>query len=153
MFIVLLFMDCVPWLPTDIWILSTLWELAAGEKKKSKLAISMRQCLQSWLYFIISHDTYQYCYHGRRLVSICILSDRLNLQQKGRECCCPKNHMSWPAFKLHLTMQHDAFMNPTQKASITSLWDTNNENSRILTVLHNLTHYCCQREQVPTVDI
>lgn len=27
------------------------------------------------------------------------------------------------------------FMNPTQKPSITSLWDTNNENSRILTGL------------------
>lgn len=81
------------------------------------------------------------------------IRQRLNLQQKCRECCCPKNHVSWPAFKLHLTMPHDAFMNPTPKANITSLWGKNNENSRILTVLHNLTDYCFQREQVPAVEI
>lgn len=44
-------------------------------------------------------------------------------------------------------------MNPTQQVNITSLGDTNNENSRLLTAQPNLIHYCFQREQVPTVEI
>lgn len=150
----LLFVDCVSWLPTDTWFLSTLWEVAAGEKKNIQISNfheTMVAKLSLFHYFtwyililLLWKKVNQHLYPIRH---------RLNLQQKGRECSCLKNHVSWPAFKLHLTMQHDAFMNPTPKANITSLWGTNNEKSRILTVLHNLTHYCFQREQVPTVEI
>lgn len=103
--------DWVPWLPTDTWFLSTLWEQAAGERKQCKLAVSMRQGLQSWLYFIISHDIMNIATVEEVLSAFVSYQTQVKPgAAMGSQFCCPKNHVSsnytppWDLLLLWITL-------------------------------------------------
>lgn len=103
--------DWVPWLPTDTWFLSTLWEQAAGERKQYKLAVSMRQGLQSWLYFIISHDIMNIATVEEVLSAFVSYQTQVKPgAAMGSQFCCPKNHVSsnytppWDLLLLWITL-------------------------------------------------